>query len=91
MYDGNYGNSFVYSDNGNTGLGLWATNLINPEEIWNVDTKLDDGKSGTGKIVIGRRNYVCDSGAATSADFANASYRLNTSDKRCVIVFREVF
>jgi prepilin-type N-terminal cleavage/methylation domain-containing protein len=88
LFDGEYGNILVL-----TLTPSWNANfssMVKAEELWNIDTKLDDGKPASGRIVAGRWG-PCTSGAANTADGANASYRLSTSDLRCAPVFRNVF
>jgi prepilin-type N-terminal cleavage/methylation domain-containing protein len=68
--------------------------VLKPEELWNIDTKLDDGKPGAGKV-IARTNedsYVladCTT-AASSADF-NANYQLSRTDVTCSAFFMDPF
>ncbi len=55
-----------------------------PEEVWNIDTKLDDGLPQKGKIWAVRWS-TCTT-AASSADLTGA-YKLNVSGKQCAIAF----
>lgn len=88
-FDGNYGNTLQISklpsdSGGNIGL-------LKPEELWAVDVKVDDGRPGIGRLVAARWNS-CSTGAATTADFANANYILNPAPhqvgNRCLGMFR---
>lgn len=56
--------------------------VITPEEAWNMDTKLDDGKPNTG-MVIGRPITTC----ANSSDpnDASATYLLSSTGITCVL------
>lgn len=65
-----------------------AGGIVSPEEMWNIDTKLDDGRPGQGKLVP--RPYVGCSTAATVADLA-AEYAFTTTSKSCAFVFNRVF
>ena len=64
---------------------------LSPEEAWNVDTKLDDGKPGQGKV-IARGNTSL--GTATNCSLATgntdyaADYRLTLADKVCGLMIR---
>ena len=60
--------------------------VFKPEELWNIDTKLDDGKPGRGKIMARSQSAW---GAATSCTLSasstdyNADYRLSNSAIAC--------
>lgn len=86
LFDGSYGNTLYLSTNNSFNT---VYSLTSPE-LWNIDTKLDDGKPATGKLVAARWN-VCVSGAADTSDVANATWLLNSTTLRCVPVFRNVF
>lgn len=64
--------------------------LIKPEEAWNLDTKMDDGMPGQGKILS---NYTsaCTTGGASNSDTANARYNLSMNDTRCLLFFIDLF
>lgn len=67
--------------------------VLRPEEVWNIDMKMDDGKPGTGNIV-GVRMLECTS-ITDPAQFATATYWLNppswASGLRCNPVFKNAF
>lgn len=73
---------YIVGDGNGTGLPLFK-----PEESWNIDTKMDDGKPGTGKVVS--RWDGC-TNAANSADFA-ATYLLSTATQVCDVRLIEAF
>lgn len=56
--------------------------LLKPEEEWNIDTKMDDGKPGYGKI---RAHKFSSAPCATTDDPATAEYNLSVSDLVCNI------
>ena len=89
LFDGNYGNSLQFSRMPADAGGF--VGLIRPEELWNIDTKMDDGRPATGTLVAGRWSS-CTTGAASTADFANANYLLNPPPhavgNRCFAVYR---
>lgn len=63
--------------------GSWAYNpIFKPEEIWNLDTKLDDGKPGTGLITSSLSSW--NAGCTSSTDPATAAYNLSTSTMACL-------
>lgn len=55
--------------------------LLKPEEAWNIDAKLDDGKPGTGRITARYWNNLCAT-ASSSADIA-ADYNLTSTIAQC--------
>jgi hypothetical protein len=67
--------------------------ILTPEQAWNIDTKLDDGKPAYGKIIARYWNDACaaaDDGTSANNDL-NASYRLSDSRIRCALVFIKQF
>ncbi len=63
--------------------------IFKPEELWNIDTKLDDGKPGRGKIMARSESAW---GSATSCSTSasqtdyNGDYRLSNNSVACVIL-----
>lgn len=94
MFDGNYDNVFQLTVGPGFGLGNPIGGLMRGDELWNIDTKVDDGKPGTGRLVASRWN-LCATGASSTADVANANYILNsnnwTTTTMCVPLFRNIF
>ena len=95
LFDGNYGNVLQLAAGPTTG-GL-ISYVLSPRELWNIDTKIDDGNPATGFLVASRWN-VCATGAVSTADIAHAAYSLaNMSwsplgdNLSCVPVFRNQF
>ena len=60
--------------------GSATGNILRPEELWNIDTKLDDGKPNTGKVTSSGGSCLTD---ATPT----ASYLLTNSDISCYAIF----
>lgn len=95
MFNINYGNYLILSadlGDGNFPGGSDA-DLLRPEEAWNIDKKLDDGKPGYGKIIASDWDNLCsaaDSGVSASTNLA-ASYRLQDTALRCALFFRDSF
>ena len=86
LYAGNYGNILSFGKNSaSTGP---TDPILSPEEAWNVDTKLDDGVPGTGKMII---RYWSTCATATSATDFTAPYRLSDSTKQCTVMFMRQF
>jgi hypothetical protein len=74
-----FGSEFPNSTPGNP--------VLKPEEAWNIDTKLDDGRPGSGRIVPNWQNCT------TAVDAANvdASYALTTSVAQCCLWFAKAY
>ena len=91
IFDGTYGHSFEYGGaNANSDP---ITGIMKAEELWNIDTKLDDGKPATGKQVVrgsGSNSISQCTDTAVSSNMA-ASYLLNSSNLGCVAIFRQQF
>jgi len=61
-----------------------AGRILKPEEAWNIDTKLDDGRAGMGKVVA---NWsVCTDAADGSQTGAN--YALSATSVDCLLMLR---
>lgn len=86
LFDGQYGNILQLSGMPTAPVGLQA-DVLRPEELWNLDSKVDDGLPGTGMLTASRWSQ-CTTGAASTADFALARYRLTHNVIDCVPVFR---
>lgn len=52
--------------------------LIKPEEAWNIDTKLDDGRPAQGKVTS-----YCAAACATTTDTDTAEYAVTTNSAQC--------
>lgn len=65
-----------------------STAAFKPEEAWNIDTKLDDGRPALGKVLAVRWS-TC----TTSTTFSDTAgvYRLDSSSPACGIVFPNAF
>jgi prepilin-type N-terminal cleavage/methylation domain-containing protein len=86
LYAAYYGNYFTV---GAQMSGSWpATPIFKPEEAWNIDTKMDDGKPGTGKIIARNRTTCANSSSAT--DYAS-DYRLNDTTTSCLLYFTRAY
>ncbi len=83
LFNGSYGNSF--STNG-------YPSAIKIDEIWNIDTKLDDGKPATGKIVIANTVGISNCTDAVLSSTLTASYRAPSDwTEGCGMVLRQQF
>ena len=75
-------------------FGATATNtetngaLLKPEEVWNIDTKLDDGRPARGKIIV--RFWDQCTTSASETDLAG-EYLLTETGNLCSMYFTSVF
>ena len=81
-----YGN--IYDYGAQTSSNSTRGAVLTPEEVWNIDTKIDDGKPAQGKVIVRRRNACTTTG---SANDLNAEYLLSNTNNDCAIIFRQVF
>jgi prepilin-type N-terminal cleavage/methylation domain-containing protein len=86
-YAGDYGNHFRFGSaiSGNPTQGA----VLSPEEAWNIDTKIDDGKPGAGKIIARFWNDACAT-ASSNTDY-DAPYKLTDDSIQCALFFRNTF
>lgn len=85
-YAFNYGN--VMTLGGTISNGWNYTTVLKPEEAWNIDTKIDDGKPGAGKVLA--YNITVCTTAANNTDYA-AEYRVNNTTVACGFYFPQSF
>ncbi len=66
--------------------------VLRPEELWNIDTKIDDGRPAYGRLIAIYWNIcgVADDGTTTQGDL-DASYNLDDNRLLCAAVFRNIF
>lgn len=86
-----YGNSFYFG--GATTGNITSDPVLKPEEAWNIDTKIDDGRPAYGKVLPREWNNACaaaDNGTHARTNL-EASYKLADSSIRCSLVFRNIF
>lgn len=81
-----YGNLFHFGAV-TTDSPPWGPNLA-PEEAWNIDTKLDDGKPATGKVTA---RYWADCTHAGTFDDAGAEYKFTETAKACSLYFLQAY
>jgi prepilin-type N-terminal cleavage/methylation domain-containing protein len=81
-----YNNMLTFGSS--TATSLTYGSVLKPEEAWNIDTKLDDGKPGMGGLLA-----LYNGGCTLAADDADlsAAYDLANSSIACRLVFRNAF
>lgn len=82
FYDGDYGNTLQFGSQDTSGTNYRG--ILMPEEAWNIDTKLDDGKPGTGKVMA---IHWDDCGGASASDEYDTDYVLTTTTAECGLMF----
>ena len=89
-FDGVYGN--VYQFGAQTLNNDPSTSVLSPEEAWNIDTKIDDGKPAT-SLLVPRTRATCTNATAAVADSDNfdSIYNLTNTSAACVLVFRKIY
>lgn len=60
-----------------------ASPILAPEEAWNIDTKIDDGRPGLGKL-----SGHCATACSDVTDLNTAVYKLSDSSKLCFLEMR---
>jgi prepilin-type N-terminal cleavage/methylation domain-containing protein len=85
-YDSAYGNMFVFG--GQHATDFTITAIIKPEEAWNIDTKLDDGRPSQGGVLSFKSSIA--PGCATN-DTSAAEYTLTSSNITCSMIFKGGF
>ncbi len=87
-YEGNYGNAMHFGLTNGSMPAYGA--ILRPEEAWNLDVKMDDGKPATGKIVTmeSMGGTCADLAASNSASQSAAEYLLSNSSIACSLIFK---
>lgn len=81
LYEGSYGNVIEMGEQTPNTFGY--RNILKPEEAWNIDTKMDDGRPAYGKVRTREQLTTCSS----STTPATAEYLLTGTDKTCGLIF----
>lgn len=80
-FEGDY-SRVIHFGGDSTGSNIAA--VFSPEEQWNIDTKMDDGRPGIGAI----RSIESFTNCNTTTVAATAEYNLSDSGKHCSIIYR---
>jgi prepilin-type N-terminal cleavage/methylation domain-containing protein len=91
--DGNYGAAFTLA--GISAAGNTSATTLAPEEAWNIDTKVDDGKPALGivktrethSLVASDPNGCTNPAGSTTVTMAAADYTLVNTGLNCVLIF----
>lgn len=86
IFNYRFGNALFFGTPASASTWNYAP-ALKPEEAWNIDTKIDDGKPGIGKVT----SYVSTSCSGTaSATTFTTDYALNNNTIQCTLVFSGV-
>jgi len=92
MFEGSYDLTLA---SGSCGGWDCVEAMLRPEEAWNIDTKLDDGRAGLGAVVsrvscaVGGCMPGCNSATSNAAgQAAAATYSLNNNQVACALYHR---
>jgi len=85
VFDGDYTKNNLHLQGFSTGA---FAPLLSPEEVWNIDTKIDDGRPAYG--MMQERNWgPCTT--ATASSQRDVDYALTSTGIDCVPLFIDVF
>ncbi len=89
-YDASAGHHFNFGKPNSVSFNPEA-GIIKPEEAWNIDTKIDDGRPAYGKIMVfkqGATAWAAEAANCTdSATSSDAEYNFSSTDNECPLVF----
>ena len=89
LWAGNYGSFYTFGSRTTAAAGGHEGAVLKPEEAWNIDTKLDDGKPGTGTVISTPWGGGCNN-AASSSDYG-ATYALTITTPTCALGFLRAY
>jgi hypothetical protein len=96
FFEGFYGNNInvrIGKSTTSPPAGPTLANIFVPQEIWEIDKKLDDGLPGVGNVVTFEMNGAnCNTLAADAVTPASSfSYNLGYNSKACSIMFKNMW
>ena len=97
IWIGNYQNMFFIGANGGSLNGMpGVVALLKPEELWNIDTKMDDGLPATGNVVsiypgVYAPAASATTGCVTTNVSSTAAYSLGNSSVVCSMAVKSGF
>ena len=88
VFDGEYNNFFTFGSK--TAGAQMSSPVFTAEEMWNIDTKIDDGLPAVGKLVPrNRANCTNATAAAADSDNFDSVYDVQSTDIVCAAIFRD--
>lgn len=87
LFDGVYNNTIAIG--GQTITSISDDRIIKPEDAWNIDKKMDDGKPGTGFLRTYRNSANCHNAASLTgaAQTTDAVYNVTFTSGGCHLLF----
>jgi prepilin-type N-terminal cleavage/methylation domain-containing protein len=85
-YNINYSNRMNFGST-NEGLNNCDAAALTPEEVWNIDTKMDDGVPTRGEVIVSRK----DCGTTTVATTAEYDLSEAKNTRLCGIIFQPMW
>lgn len=85
-YTINYGNAFLYG--GYSVDAAPRSSLLKPEELWNIDLKLDDGRPAYGKVIARSSGSITRCTTSTSNSDFTGDYKLSDPTVQCSMYIR---
>lgn len=79
-FEGSYGNLLFYGANGPADP---FNTIFRPDELWNIDTKMDDGRPGTGRVRTNETLTSCN----TTAVASTSEYVLTSTSIVCALIY----
>ena len=94
IYEMDYGNLFSFGTKVSTSVYMRGM-ALRPEELWNIDTKLDDGRPAYGNVIAmfwgnAANTTRCTINAVDENDL-NSDYNLVNPNISCGAIFRNLF
>lgn len=86
-FDAQHGNMLVFGEY--TTTSITTGTILTPKEAWNIDSKIDDGKPGTGDVMT-PWNASCTT-ATAQTDNLTATYNLSYTSEACRMEFPRAF
>ncbi len=98
QFDRGGGNILLYGGIRNTGTGSPKLPVLTSTEMWNIDTKTDDGRPAIGKVLVRDRvgctlkaDGSAQTTAAADAALLDSTYNLADDSILCTIIFDNPF
>lgn len=92
-YRNDFGNGLFFGTATTNNMPLIGN--LKPEEAWNIDTKMDDGKPARGKVWVRMHNFTWGDANSCTTSTSNADYtgdyRLNATGQVCAMWFANAY
>ncbi len=62
--------------------------FLKPEELWNLDVKMDDGKPATGNLIVTSTSYAACMNNVSETNTSGVEYQLTNNAIVCSLIFR---